>query len=135
MGGRPIGSTGGPFESYEAIAETTVASGGGLRMLPTPPFMHGAAQWASFITWTSGGTLVVQDVVQRLDPVDVVSVAAREKVISMLVVGDAIARPILEEIETGKLRPLVAVRRLQRRRAAQRLAEGAASSPRCPPCW
>ncbi len=102
MGGRPIGSTGAPFESYEAIAEAAVASGGGLRMLPTPPFMHGAAQWASFITWTSGGTLVVQDVVQRLDPVDVVSVAAREKVISMLVVGDAIARPILEEIETGK---------------------------------
>jgi fatty-acyl-CoA synthase len=102
MGGRPIGSAGAPFESYEAIAEAAVSSNGGLRMLPTPPFMHGAAQWASFITWSSGGTLVVQSVVDHLDPVDVVSVIDREKVISMLVVGDAIARPILEEMETGK---------------------------------
>ncbi len=101
MGGRPIGSAGDPFPSYEAIAEAAAANGGMLRMLPTPPFMHGAAQWAAFITFTSGGALVIQDRVDRLDPSDVLSVVEREKVVSLLTVGDAIARPLIEEMETG----------------------------------
>lgn len=102
MGGRPIGTMGDPFASYEAVAEAAVASAGGLRMLPTPPFMHGASQWASFITFTSGGTIVIQDDVRALRPADVLSVVEREKVVSMLTVGDAIARPLIEEMETGK---------------------------------
>jgi acyl-CoA synthetase (AMP-forming)/AMP-acid ligase II len=97
MGGRPFGSHDG-FESYEAIAAAALA-GNGLRILISAPFMHGAAQWATFHAITSGGTIVLPDNVASLDPVDVLTLASRERVLSIPVVGDAIARPIVDELE------------------------------------
>jgi fatty-acyl-CoA synthase len=100
MGGRPMGST-EEFPSYEAIAQAAEASGGSVKMMPLPPFMHGAAQWGAFTAFTNGGTLVLQTNVKRLDPVDVWQVVAREKPITIMVVGDALARPVIEELESG----------------------------------
>ncbi|HEX4775316.1 MAG TPA: AMP-binding protein, partial [Acidimicrobiia bacterium] len=99
MGGRQIG-TWQEFTSYEEIAQAAQASNG-LRMMPTPPFMHGASQWAAFICMTGGGTIVVQDTTRHLDPVDVWSTVAREGVQSLTVVGDALARPLIDELERG----------------------------------
>jgi fatty-acyl-CoA synthase len=45
----------------------------------------------------SGGTVVIQDVVDRLDPVDVLDTCERHRVTSLLIVGDAFARPLLDE--------------------------------------
>jgi fatty-acyl-CoA synthase len=70
-------------------------------MMCVPPFMHGASQWAMYNTFTNGGAIVIQDEVTRLDPSDILATASREKVVSLLLVGDAIGRPIIEEIETG----------------------------------
>jgi fatty-acyl-CoA synthase len=99
MGGRQIG-TWAEFGSYDEITAAAQASAG-MRMMPTPPFMHGASQWAAFICMTGGGTLVVQDNPRRLDPVDVWRTVEREHVQSITVVGDAIARPLIEELERG----------------------------------
>jgi fatty-acyl-CoA synthase len=99
MGGRQIG-TWQEFTSYEEIAQAAQASNG-LRMMPTPPFMHGASQWAAFICMTGGGTIVIQDTTRHLDPVDVWSTVAREGVQSLTVVGDALARPLIDELERG----------------------------------
>lgn len=99
MGGRQIG-TWQEFTRYEEIAQAAQASNG-LRMMPTPPFMHGASQWAAFICMTGGGTIVVQDTTRHLDPVDVWSTVAREGVQSLTVVGDALARPLIDELERG----------------------------------
>ncbi len=100
MGGTPFGTT-EPFESYEAIADAARAAAGGMKLLMIPPFMHGAAQWSTFHTITSGGTIVLPDEVKHLDAPDAMAVAAREKVVSIPVVGDAVALPLIEEVERG----------------------------------
>ncbi len=71
------------------------------RFLPNAPFMHGAAQWLAFGSLLTGDTVVINDVVDRLDPSDVWTTIEREKVDSTLMVGDAFARPLVEEFEKG----------------------------------
>ncbi|WP_420453538.1 acyl-CoA synthetase [Ilumatobacter sp.] len=72
-----------------------------LRSLLAPPFMHGAGHWMSFRTWLSGGTVVVQSHPERLDPVDIWSTVERERIEFLLIVGDAFARPLLDELDAG----------------------------------
>ncbi|MEO9223807.1 MAG: acyl-CoA synthetase [Acidimicrobiales bacterium] len=100
MGGRPIGTT-DEFADYGAVADNAEATGGTIKMMALPPFMHGAAQWAVWITFTNGGTIIIQSNVERLDPKDVWTQVQVEGVNSMLVVGDAFARPLVEELEGG----------------------------------
>lgn len=70
------------------------------RALPAPPFMHGAAHWNALSCWLAGGTVLVQDETDRLDPADVLDVCERERATSLLIVGDAFARPLLDELES-----------------------------------
>jgi fatty-acyl-CoA synthase len=100
MGGRPWGSD-QPLASHDELAEKARASAGAMSMLMIPPFMHGAAQWAAFNAVTMGGRIVIPDDVERMQPAEVLRLAAEEKVLSLPVVGDAIARPLLDEIEAG----------------------------------
>jgi acyl-CoA synthetase (AMP-forming)/AMP-acid ligase II len=72
----------------------------GLRALLAPPFMHGAGHWMSFRTWLGGGTVFVQSVPERLDPNDVWSLIEHERLNFLLIVGDAFARPLLDELES-----------------------------------
>lgn len=72
---------------------------GGLKALLAPPFMHGAGHWMSFRTWNAGGTIYVQSIPERLDPVDVWGLIERERLNFLLIVGDAFARPLLDELE------------------------------------
>ncbi|MEB3049835.1 acyl-CoA synthetase [Mycolicibacter sp. MYC123] len=100
MGGRPFGSE-TPLASYAELATQASQVPGALSILMLPPLMHGAAQWAAFNIITRGGRIVIPDDVKRLRPDDVLRLAEREKVLNIPVVGDAIARPLIEEIETG----------------------------------
>jgi fatty-acyl-CoA synthase len=100
MGGRPFGAA-TPFSSYEEIAEAARAAAGGIRLLMTAPFMHGAAQWSTFHMFTGGGKVVLPDNVRNMDPVDWLRITEREGVVSIPVVGDAMARPLIDEIERG----------------------------------
>ncbi|MBM4267198.1 MAG: acyl-CoA synthetase [Deltaproteobacteria bacterium] len=95
MGGRKPDGT--ELSSYEELAQQ-VQGGGFLRALIGPPFMHGAAQWSSFIMMTMGGTLVVPDDVKRLDADDFLSLVGREKITTITIVGDAFARPLLDQL-------------------------------------
>ena len=81
------------------LDEHVAAAPGGLRSLPCPPFMHGAAHWIAMRTWLSGGTIIVQSVPERLDPDDIWGLVEREKVNFLLIVGDAFARPLLDGLE------------------------------------
>ncbi|MDT5114035.1 MAG: 3-oxocholest-4-en-26-oate---CoA ligase [Mycobacterium sp.] len=100
MGGRPWGAD--EFTaSYAELADKARAAAGAMSILVIPPFMHGAAQWAAYTMVTMGGRLVIPDDVERMRAPEVLRLAEREKVISIPVVGDAIARPLIDEIERG----------------------------------
>ena len=74
---------------------------GELRTLPAPPFMHGAAHWLALNMWHVGGTVIVQSQPRRLDPRDLWSTVERERVTALSIVGDAFARPLLDELARG----------------------------------
>jgi 3-oxocholest-4-en-26-oate---CoA ligase len=76
------------------------AEAGSLRVLAAPPFMHGAAHWNALSAWCAGGTVVIQDEPSRLDARDILSTAARQRVTSLLIVGDAFARPLVDELRS-----------------------------------
>ena len=90
FGGSPTATT-----LEEFVAEATT----GLRALIGPPFMHGAGHWIAFRTWLGGGTVFVPSVVDRLDPSDVWTTIERERLDFLLIVGDAFARPLLDELD------------------------------------
>lgn len=70
------------------------------RYLPTPPFMHGTAQWIAFSAWHSGNTVVIQDEVDRYDPHHLLDVIEREQINTLSLVGDAFGRPFVDALET-----------------------------------
>ncbi len=84
---------------HESIGSVLSIAGAGPRMLPAPPFMHGAAHWAAFNAMNTGGSVVIQDDTHRLDPDDIWSTIEKEKCQGLLIVGDAFARPLLDQLE------------------------------------
>jgi fatty-acyl-CoA synthase len=99
MGGRVIGGEAVP--SLEALVEQA-QHGAGLRLLPAPPFMHAAAHWSAFMILHQGGTVCLPEIVERLDADDVWRTVERERVTSMSIVGDAFARPLLDQLLSGR---------------------------------
>jgi 3-oxocholest-4-en-26-oate---CoA ligase len=97
MGGRKVG-TWEVVTSYEGIVER-LAESFPLRLMVLPPLMHGAAQWASFMLWAQGATLVFPNETRRVDPDDVWSTVEREKANTMTIVGDAVLRPLLLQLD------------------------------------
>jgi fatty-acyl-CoA synthase len=85
------------LESAADTAPTATAS----RLMATPPFMHGAAGWSSLGCLLAAGTLVIQSEVTKLDAADVLSTVEREGVQTIVIVGDAFARPICDELAKG----------------------------------
>jgi 3-oxocholest-4-en-26-oate---CoA ligase len=99
FGGRNI-MTGETVGSIDEIV-ARVAAGPGTKVLILPPLIHGAAQWSVMTAITTGQTLVFPAVVDHLDAEDVVRTIEREKVMTVTVVGDAMARPLVAAIEKG----------------------------------
>jgi len=71
---------------------------GGLRYMPVAPLMH-AAHWVAFDALHGGHCVVLPDETRRLDARSVLETVERERVNVLLIVGDAFARPLLEEID------------------------------------
>ncbi|MER6172978.1 acyl-CoA synthetase [Streptosporangium sp. NPDC001681] len=93
-GGNPGGE---PRATPEEVIEAAVASGP-VTMLAAAPLMHGAAQMATFITWWMGGTMVY---VRKFDAAEVLRAIEREGVLTINITGDAMARPLIDELEGG----------------------------------
>jgi 3-oxocholest-4-en-26-oate---CoA ligase len=96
LGGREVG-TGREWDDLETLVGK--AAEGGMRVLPTAPFMHGAAHWLAFNAFTGGSTVVLPSVTTTLDAADVWRTVAAEKANLMLIVGDAFGRPLLDELD------------------------------------
>ncbi|MEU4312278.1 acyl-CoA synthetase [Nocardia sp. NPDC024068] len=109
-GGRDA-TSGATVASHEEIAERTRANPG-MKLLLIPPLIHGAAQWAVLTAMTSGQTIVMSPVADRIDADEIVCTLEREKVSVVIVVGDAMARPVLAAVEaaaTADMSSLVAL--------------------------
>src|SRR3954462_15962294 len=88
-GGNPAGQ---PAESPSQAIEVA-KTGGTMVMFPVAPLMHGAAQLGTFISfWGGNKTLLLP----KFDGADVLRVVEKEKVNTINIVGDAMARPIAE---------------------------------------
>ncbi len=98
LGGRKI-STGAEYDSIEAIVENALE--GGMRVLPSAPFMHGAAHWMALNALGNGNTIVLPRNASTFDSVDFCNTIEREKVNIALIVGDAFGRPLLDELDRG----------------------------------
>jgi fatty-acyl-CoA synthase len=98
LGGQTQSQSGVEFDSVEAIVERAAVGHAALRVLPSPPFMHGAAHWSALHTMHMGGTVVLQEDTHRLDARDLWATVERERVQALLIVGDAFARPLLDAL-------------------------------------
>ena len=96
LGGRRL-DTGVEWRSIDEIVGAAPA--GGSRLLPGPPFMHGAAHWMAFNGFTNASTVVLPTVTDHLDPADLLRTVESEQVNIALIVGDAFGRPLVEELE------------------------------------
>jgi len=89
-GGDPMrlaGEVASPAELPERI-------GDGITYLPLAPMMHAAAQWTSFMWLFAGGKVVLME--GSLDPERLWRTVATERVNLLTVVGDAVAKPLLD---------------------------------------
>ncbi|HYF45930.1 MAG TPA: AMP-binding protein, partial [Acidimicrobiales bacterium] len=84
----------------EGLADRVKETAGTLTMATAAPLMHGAAQWAAFICFHQGNTLVLA-ASRRFDPESIWRMVEQEKVTTMTVVGDAMARPLADELQAN----------------------------------
>ena len=105
-GGDGRAATSAPSEEWpdlERIVEN--ARNGGARLMPAPPFMHGAAHWMAFNALEGGNTVVLRRSPTASTRTTCWSTVEREKVNVLLIVGDAFARPLIDELERRHVRP------------------------------
>ena len=93
----PLVALGGPLpERPDGVAE--LARNGGVISLVVPPLMHGAAMWVALMAFYAGGKAVLCKS-HRLDPHEVWSLVGREHIQSIVTVGDAMVRPLIEALD------------------------------------
>ena len=100
MGG---GNYGGPgIKTPEAIARSVAANPA--VTLALAPLMHGNAQWTMFNTLFGGGTVVLSTD-GRFDPKAIWELIEAEAVNTVSLVGDAMARPLVDELANRSVPP------------------------------
>ena len=95
LGGGIDAVTGEKYPTPEAFADKclqdqTIA-------LALAPFMHGGAQWQSFNSFFSGWKLIINDQVS-FNADYVWEVVAKEKVMNLTIMGDAMGRPLCDAL-------------------------------------
>ena len=100
MGGGNYG--GEPISKPEAIAPNVSPTAGVTFALA--PLMHGNAQWSMFVGLFGGNTVVLYTN-RRFDADDVWDVVEREQINVMSLVGDAMARPLVDALAHRAIPP------------------------------
>jgi acyl-CoA synthetase (AMP-forming)/AMP-acid ligase II len=77
-------------------SEKAAAAGGQLIFMIAPPLMHGAAFIATSMQLFQGNISVI---VPKWDPTEAWRLIARHRINSVLIVGDAMGRPLIEALE------------------------------------
>jgi acyl-CoA synthetase (AMP-forming)/AMP-acid ligase II len=100
LGGRGTPSKGRPaLASADEIGDRARQGDPIRRRLPLCPLMHGGAQWVALQTLLNGGALVL-DVGRHFDATHALRLLADERVELTMLIGDATARPLADELAT-----------------------------------
>jgi acyl-CoA synthetase (AMP-forming)/AMP-acid ligase II len=100
QGGAPGGE---PISSPEQLAENAVLPDAFvMAILPAAPFIHGAAQFGAWIALFTGGKVVLS-ASRTFDAVDIWTLVERERVTTITLVGDAMARPMLDALQAAPI--------------------------------
>jgi acyl-CoA synthetase (AMP-forming)/AMP-acid ligase II len=97
LGGGINFMTGEPLENEYVQAEMGKVTGGMVRLC-LAPLIHGNAQWAALMALFGGDTVVL---LTQFDPVAVWEAVERRKVNVVVLIGDAMARPMIEAFHNG----------------------------------
>ena len=97
LGGGVNFVTGEPLENEYAQAEMGTITGGMVRLC-LAPLIHGNAQWAALMALYGGDTVVL---LPQFDPDVVWQTVQRRKVNVIVLIGDAMARPMIEAFVRG----------------------------------
>ncbi|MBP8179808.1 MAG: AMP-binding protein [Acidimicrobiia bacterium] len=106
-----LGGGGVPRQGFPALTDPADAGrwaemGNPVRVrMPLCPLIHGGAQWVALTTILSGGTLVLATD-RSFDGATAWSLAERYAVELIMVIGDAVARPLLDSLGPTRHRPL-----------------------------
>ena len=84
-----------PEELAQRVSDVAVVA------LQTPPLMHVSAQWGAFTALFGGGTVIFPPR-GHFDAAEVWRIVAAEKVNSMTIVGDAMARPLVDALTAAR---------------------------------
>ncbi len=83
---------------WEAAAKLLADQGPGGSLLPAPPLMHGTGQFTTFITLSTGGEIVLLES-RTFDPIEMLDEVSHRKIQSLIIVGDAFAKPMLRALD------------------------------------
>ncbi len=98
-----LGGTGAPRQGLAKLASPDdigafVTQGTGItRRLPLCPLIHGGAQWIALTALLTGGTCLLT-VDASLDPASALRFATDERAEFLMIIGDAVARPLAAEL-------------------------------------
>ena len=94
QGGNPGGE---PLGGAAELAPSVLARGEGMVICPAAPFIHGTAQWAAWIAFFTGGTVVIAPG-RSYDAALTCRLVEREKITTLVLVGDAMVRPLTDAL-------------------------------------
>ncbi len=97
QGGRPGGEH---VKTPAEVVEHALDPDNAMRLLPAAPFIHGAAQLGAWICLFTGGTLVLQPG-RSFDAQRCCELIGEERLTTITLVGDAMARPIVDVLAAG----------------------------------
>jgi acyl-CoA synthetase (AMP-forming)/AMP-acid ligase II len=98
MGGGDPAQMGNFVSSAEELAQRMPPPG--LCALATPPLMHASAHWLAFHHLLCGGKVVLLPT-GRFDAAAAWEAISKEKVLTLVIIGDAMAKPLLDELEAN----------------------------------
>ncbi|MFN2590826.1 MAG: acyl-CoA synthetase [Actinomycetota bacterium] len=99
MGGGDVTQAGNFIQRPEELAER-IGPTPAPTALATPPLIHNSAHWLAMYELFSAGKLVLVPL-GRFDPPTIWELVDREQVFTLVLVGDAMARPLADELATN----------------------------------
>jgi len=97
LGGRNFRDGGREWGSINELT-SFVETKPGPRLMPVCPFMHGTGLWTALQSLFAGGTVVMPRDTTRFDSRLVLEAIEAEKVVVLVLVGDAFFRPLIDEL-------------------------------------